>query len=467
MDSNRIVGATTSQLRTWYRQGRTTPTQALEAVVERLEDVDSRCHAVAALDLDAARAAAGRSTARWKAGAPISPLDGIAVSVKDSFPVKGLKRWHGSKLNQGQPPSRHDGAPVVRLRQAGAVVFAKTTMPDLGLIAAGLSSQFGIVRNPWDLDLNPGGSSSGAAVLVACGLGPVSLGTDMGGSVRIPAALCGLVGLKPTQGLIAYDPPKLVGSPGPLARRVSDAVDLLEVVGAGDPSDHLSLPGRFRSNRRLAQDLRGTRVGVVTAGGAGIDVDDRIAGAVEDQARALERRGAKLVASPPVMSQAEAAAVHRVLLMRGLPELLASPPELWRHLPQALMDGFNSVRDASAVEYLAAEREMESVRVKVSAAIRATDLLLSPVLPAVCFPAEDLAPTGGSHLTFTLPFNITSMPAATIPGAVTAAGLPVGVQIGADRFADDKILSVLALLERERSLELDYPSIPTRQAVAA
>ena len=177
-----------------------------------------------------------RAGQRFAAGTERGPLDGVPVTVKDSYRCEGLPRWHGSAVHDGLPPSQVDSAPVQRLREAGAIVIAKTTMPDFGMLASGISSQFGIITNPWDTSLTPGGSSAGAGVTLAAGVTPLAMGTDIAGSVRLPAAHCGVAAIKPTQGLIAYAPASMARSAGPMARSASDLEAMLEAVGRPDPS---------------------------------------------------------------------------------------------------------------------------------------------------------------------------------------------------------------------------------------
>lgn len=464
MNSTEILTATAADLAAGYAAGSTSPVEVADTVIAAAEKAGELYNAVAVMNAEQAREVAAESAARWQAGSPLGPLDGVPVSVKDSFPMTGLQRWHGSSLHDGAAPSAHDGAPVRRLREAGAVLFAKTSMPDFGLLGAGISSQFGIIRNPWNPELNPGGSSSGAGVLLAAGAGPLSIGTDMGGSVRLPAALCGAVGLKPTQGRIAYDPPKIIGNAGPMARTVADAAALLEVIGAPDQLDHLSLPGRFAWTEQIPTDLTGVTVGLLVETGPGQpDVDPEIVAAVEAQAAILERLGARIERIPALLSVEDEAIIGGVLTARGMPELRSAPEELWTQLPRALYENFQAKLGMSAVDYLLSEKAMEAVRVRISAVYNAYDFVLSPIMPTLSFPAESTGPiVDGStvgHMTFLMGYNLSSLPAGTVPVAISSTGMPIGVQVGAKRFEDGQVLALLALLERERGFALDYPLV--------
>lgn len=454
-----------------YRAGELDPVEVVRVLADAAEHAADfgADNAIAEIDRDRALDAARDSAARLAAGRPLGPLDGIPVTVKDSFPMVGLHRWHGSALNAGHPVSDRDGAPVRRLREAGAIPFAKTTMPDFGLVAAGVSSQFGVIRNPWDAAQNAGGSSSGAGAALAAGIGPIALGTDMGGSIRVPSALCGVVGLKPTQGRVAYDPPKLVGSAGPMARTVRDVALLLEVVGQPDDSDHLSLPGRFRwddtaDSAPARGDFSGIRVALHLDGGAGVPVDDEVAAAVEAQARVLERLGATVetLGAPPI-SDADWEVSGLVMIARGLPELLAVPEDRWDMLPAALIGSFREVATLSAADHVRNEKRYEAVRARAAARLNAYDYVLSPVVPMVEFAADAVsaAPSGelDAHLRFTIPYNMTSLPAGSVPVTLSRSGLPIGVQVGGRRFDDGGVLRVMAELERSRGIDIVSPAL--------
>lgn len=456
-----MIGIT--ELNGLYAAGES-PVAVTERTLAAAAIAGERHNAITELNTDQAREAAAASEQRWRAGRPIGPLDGVPVSVKDSFHVTGLRRWHGSVVHDSAPPSAADGAPVRRLREAGAIVFAKTVMPDFGSLASGISSRFGVVTNPWDPALSPGGSSAGAAVLLAAGVGAAALGTDMAGSVRGPACHCGLVALKATQGTIAYDPPKLIGSAGPMARTVADTAALLEVVAGPDASDHLSLPGGFHWQRSDTDDLTGVRIGVLLTTAPGLtDVEPEVAAAVESQARVLSGLGAEVTVMADFVTRDDVETFATYSAVRALPDLLAAPEDLWPAVPAAVSSALLATRDMSAQEYLALEKQVEAIRARWAAVLGSYDFTMSPVLPVVGFPAGEIGPDPTvlpfENLMFTTPFNLTSMPAGTVPVAMSAAGLPIGVQIGGPRFADSRVLELLALLEQRRGFELPYPEI--------
>src|SRR6185369_11221095 len=231
--------------------------------------------------------AARASEARWLAGTPIGSLDGVPATVKENVATEGVPVPLGTA---GNPlvPAIADAPAAARLRESGAVLFAKTVMPDYGMLTSGVSSLHPTARNPWNLDWNPGGSSSGAAVAAAAGYGPLHVGTDIGGSVRLPAGWTALVGLKPSFGRVPVDPPYHGRVVGPLTRRVRDAAALMAVLSRPDRRDHTSLPPQDIAWTSLDGDPRGLRVGLHLDAGCGLPVEAEVGAAVEAAARAFE-----------------------------------------------------------------------------------------------------------------------------------------------------------------------------------
>ncbi|WP_430867261.1 amidase [Demequina aurantiaca] len=457
-----LTRLTADQLRTGYASGDFTPVDATHAALAAAELGQSAYNAVASIKQDEALEFAAASAARWAANAPLSDLDGVPVSVKDSFPLVGHKRWHGSSLADNLPPSVHNGAPVRRLLEAGAVPFVKTTMPDFGLLGSGISSQFGIIRNPWDPACNPAGSSSGAGALLAIGAGPLAIGTDTGGSVRMPAAMCGVVGLKPTQGLVAYDPPKLIGVAGPMARTVADTAALLRVVGQPDLSDHLCLPGGFSGDGAPVTSLAGVSVGVFTTMPGPVPVDPEILAVVDRQAAILESLGATVTrVAEPISDVDDWAIMSEVLMTRGLPELLRVPEDQWENIPAGLRESLLENRDTTAMEHITNEKKLEASRAGIAGRLQAFDYVLSPASPVVSYAAELEQPVvdghAVNHMAFTAAFNLTHLPAGTVPVAMSASGMPISVQVSGHRFNDAGVLSVMAALESTRGFDLQYP----------
>ena len=247
--------------------------------------------ALYAFDPDGARQVAKASTERWHNGEPMGLLDGMPVTIKDNIATRGVPVPLGAATSRLVPASV-DAPPAARLREAGAVIFSKTTMPDYGMLSSGLSSFHPLTRNPWDLSKNPGGSSSGAGAAAAAGYGPLHLGTDIGGSVRLPACWCGLVALKPSLGRIPIDPPYVGRVAGPMTRTVDDAALMMSVLSRPDRRDGMSLPPDSINWKALDKPLRKLRIGLMLDLGVGQALEPEVRAVAVKAARSFEAAGA-------------------------------------------------------------------------------------------------------------------------------------------------------------------------------
>ncbi|HSS83768.1 MAG TPA: amidase, partial [Reyranella sp.] len=237
------------------------PTEVLEDVLSHVAVWEPHIKALYAFDPDGARATAKASAERWHKGEPMGPLDGVPATIKDNIATRGVPVPLGA-ASVKQVPAAADAPPAARLREAGAVIFSKTTMPDYGMLSSGLSRFHPLTRNPWDVTKNPGGSSAGAGAAGAAGYGPLHLGTDIGGSVRLPSCWCGLVGLKPSLGRIPIDPPYVGRVAGPRTRTVDDAALMMSVLSRPDRRDGMSLPPDSINWKALDKSPRKLRVGL-------------------------------------------------------------------------------------------------------------------------------------------------------------------------------------------------------------
>src|SRR3954447_24418943 len=249
-----------------YRDRSLSPVDVTRAVLERIAAWEPHLHATYALDADAALAAARVSEARWLrhvgAGENVGALEGVPTMVKENIATAGTPVPLGTAATELVPAPR-DAPPAARVREAGAVILGKTTMPDYGMLSSGLSSFHGLTRNPWNLGKNPGGSSSGAGAAGAAGYGPLHLGTDIGGSVRLPACWCGLVALKPSLGRVPVDPPYVGPGAGPMTRTVDDAALMMCVLSRPDRRDGMSLPPNDINWKALEKSPRKLRIGLM------------------------------------------------------------------------------------------------------------------------------------------------------------------------------------------------------------
>src|SRR5271155_2623319 len=230
-----------------YRAGTLSPVEVAEALFARLDALQPKINAFCIVDRDGALAAARASEQRWRAGKPLSPVDGVPATIKDLMLMRGLPTLRGSRLIDSDQDWSEDSPGVARLKEAGAVILGKTTTPEFGWIAVGDSPLTGITRNPWNLARTPGGSSAGAAAACAAGIGVLNAGSDGAGSIRIPACFCGVFGIKPTLGRVPASPPSpmgLLSHHGPITRSVVDAAVMLDAIGRPDPRDPYWLPAR-------------------------------------------------------------------------------------------------------------------------------------------------------------------------------------------------------------------------------
>src|ERR1700736_2063061 len=264
MSAEDLVRMSLAELVEAYAARRLSPVEVMDATLSRAETFNPSINALFSFRAEEAIAGARQSEARWKAKAALGPLDGVPMTVKDSVAMVGWPYFHGIGANRSLPPSNYDSPPAIALREAGAVIFAKTTMPDCGLMASGISSLHGVTRNPWGLAWNTGGSSAGAGASLAAGAGFVSVGTDIAGSVRLPASHCGLASLKPTHGRVPHLPADTMRMAGPMGRSVDDIACLLTVLTRQDERDTWSLPADgVRYHERLGRDVKGLKIGIL------------------------------------------------------------------------------------------------------------------------------------------------------------------------------------------------------------
>ena len=429
----------------------TTPLQLLDQALARLDAFEPVLNAFTHVDRDGALAAARAATDRQAAGRRLGPLDGIPVSVKDNIFVAGLPAQWGSLLFRDHVPDRDDIC-VERLRDAGAVIIGKTTTPELAMLGRTDSRLSGVTRSPWDPALTPGGSSGGASASVAAGITPLAIGTDMGGSTRLPASYTGLVGMRPSTGRI----PRRFGFPatcidfqviGPFARTMRDMRLLYDVLAGPDPRDPYSQrfppPPDVRPDRRI-------RIGWFTAigaEGATPEVAASIVAAVDCLAGAN-------CAVAPVSAPFDLGALrtfHATLTAAAAARIVVRFPDRWRE------DTCNNVRAAaerglaiSAAAYVDALDALAAWRADVTTAWGDYDALIVPTAAAPAWRAEDEAPPGLSPATqgmFGAWINAAGLPGISVPGQPHPDGRPIGVQIVAPFGHDAVVLELAQRLE--------------------
>ena len=295
-------------------------------VIAHVERWEPHLCATYCFDPEGALQMAHESEARWLRGAPLSPIDGVTVTIKENIATRGVPLPLGTAVTE-LVPAAEDAPPAARLREAGAVFLGKTTMPDYGMLSSGLSSFHKLARNPWDLSKNPGGSSAGAGAAAAAGYGALHIGTDIGGSVRLPAGWCGVFGLKPSNGRVPIKPPYAGRVAGPMTRTVRDAAMMMSPLSQADWRDTMSLPYQAIAWSDLALELHGLKLGLLMDAGWGLPVQAETAAAVHAAARAFEAAGAIIEPIKPFMTRAMAQGMDDFWRMRSWLDFSALPPE--------------------------------------------------------------------------------------------------------------------------------------------
>lgn len=453
---------TIAQMTQGFAAGSLSPVDVMQSVLERAEAVNPAINALIFIEPEAALAAAHDAEARWSRGLSKGPLDGVPVSVKDSIAVAGRPMYRGSKAHEGSPPLAQDAPPAARLKEAGAIIWAKTTMPDFGMLATGISSVYGVTRNPWNLSCNTGGSSSGAAASVAARCGPGAIGTDLGGSVRLPASFCGLVSLKPTQGRIPHLPPSPVRSAGPLTRTVRDNALMMNVLARPDTRDYGALPyDPVDFTEGLGtRGVKGLRLGLQLDAMGQVAPSPAVRDAVERAAALLAENGAIVEIVPNILPTDLAATLVDSYLLRGAMEFRKLPEERRALVLADLVPWFPRADAMSGFDYAACLDRIEAAKGIALAQLANYDYLLTPTTLVAGFAAEDVrGPLDGFDIPLaTSIWNQTGNPAITVPCGIEAeTGVPIGLQIIGQRFDDAGALHLAAAYEAMRDFTMDWP----------
>ncbi|MFD7294613.1 amidase [Streptomyces sp. NPDC059897] len=444
-----LIGLTAQDLIEGYRKGEFSPVDATRAVLARIEETEPALNAFVRVDAAGALARAEESARRWREGEPAGLVDGVPVSVKDILLQRGAPTLRGSLTVPEQGGWDEDSPSVARLREHGAVLVGKTTTPEFGWKGVTDSPLSGATRNPYDTSRTAGGSSGGSAAAVAVGAGPLSLGTDGGGSVRIPASFCGIFGLKPTYGRVPLYPASAFGTlshVGPLARTAADAALLMDVISGPDPRDwSASGPQAGGFQDALHGGVRGLRVAYSPTLGGQVAVRPDVAAVVRAAVTRLAELGAYVEEVDPDFTDPVEA--FHTLWFSGAARVVQHLPASRRQL---LDPGLQEIctRGArySALDYLAAVDARMALGRRMGAFHSTYDLLVTPTVPITAFEAGAEVPRGSGlrrwtgWTPFTYPFNLTQQPAASVPVGLDGDGLPVGLQLVAARHRDDLVL---------------------------
>jgi len=433
------------------------PVDVIQAIERRIERLEPKLNAFVLRDPEGALKAARASEARWQKGEPLGLLDGVPVTIKDLFLTRGWPTLRGSTLIDRDQPWEEDAPPVARLRETGAVFLGKTTMPEFGWKALGDSPQSGITRNPWSLEHTPGGSSSGAAAALAAGLGPLGLGTDGGGSIRIPCGFTGIPGLKPSFGRVPAYPPSpfgMLAHTGPMARTVQDCALLLTVLTGADERDPYALPRDGADYRRGLEDgVKGLRVAYSPRLGYAASVHAEVAAAVERAAKAFSELGAEVDTVDPGFADPRGAWL--TLWYSGAAKALAHlTPEQRKRLDPGLLIHVERGEKLSAVDFLTADVARTDLGRHMKLFHRRYDLLITPsvAVPALKVGTDLSDPRREKEwidwTPFSYPFNLTRQPAASVPCGLTSSGLPIGLHIVGRLYEDATVLRAARAFER-------------------
>lgn len=436
------------ELTAGYADGSLSPVEATAAALERIERLNPTVNAFVLVDEAAAMASARASEARWREGRSLGPADGVPTSIKDIFLTRGWPTLRGSSLIDAAGPWSEDAPAVARLRSAGAVLLGKTTTPEFAWKGVTDSRRFGATGNPWDASLTSGGSSGGSATAVGLDMGTWSVGTDGGGSVRIPAAFTGTVALKPTYGLIPLWPASPFGTlshAGPITRSVRDAVTLLDLLVGFDDRDWSAMPTPVSSFLDdVDAGVQGLRIGFSPDLGY-VHNAPEVEALVRQAVAVLVDLGAQVEEVNPGFSDPVDAL--DVLWRAGAAKVAdAYGAEVLDAVDPGLRTVIELGQSLTASDFLDATAVRMDLGVQMGRFHRTYDLLVTPTLPITAFPTGMDAPADGpsrdwtSWTPYTYPFNLTQQPALTVPCGLTRAGLPVGLQIVGPRHGDALVL---------------------------
>ncbi|MBF6211926.1 amidase [Nocardia puris] len=446
---------TAAELVSAYTAGVLSPVEVTEAALDAIAARDGALHAFCLVDPDRALVQAKNSEARWHSGHARGLLDGVPISIKDVFLTEGWPTRRGSTAIDPAGPWPVDSPVAARLRADGMVFLGKTTTPEIAWKAVTDSPLTGVTRNPVDPSKTPGGSSGGSAAAVAAGLGPVSVGTDGGGSIRIPASFCGIVGFKPTHGRVPLFPASPFGPlahAGPMTRTVDDAALLMDILSLPDPRDPTALAPTITTFRgQITRDVRGITVAYSPTLGYA-EVDPEVAAVVDAAVHRLADAELRVTVADPGFT--DPCAAFELLWAAGAAAMLAKFPEGSRErVDPGLRAVWERGERVSAIDYLTARDEAAQLGITMGAFHTAFDVLVTPTVPITAFEAgHDVPPGSGMDswarwTPFTYPFNMTQQPAISIPAGTTATGMPVGLQIVGPRHSDDLVLAVARYAE--------------------
>jgi len=459
---NEICALTATELVRAYARKQLSPVEVTRTVLERIEELNRALNAFCLVDKKQAMENSRQSEKRWAGGAPQGLLDGVPVSIKDLLLTRGWPTLRGSKTIDPRGPWNDDAPVVARLREHGAVLLGKTTTPEFGWKGVTDSPLTGITRNPWNRKMTPGGSSGGGAAAVASGMGPLTVGTDGGGSIRIPCAFTGLFGLKPSFGRVPawpLSPMGTVAHVGPMTRSVADAALMMNVLSLPDARDWHALPHDPRDYRVGLEDgVKGLRIAYSEDLGYA-KVDPEVKKLVANAVKTFTQLGAHVEARNPGFE--DCGPLFAAHWFPGAAYVVRNTHPLKRKLmDKGLLQTAALGEKVTTAGYMAAMQQRGALGLHMNLFHQDYDLLVTPTLPLAAFEAGKevsnvLKEKRWTDWTpFTYPFNLTQQPAATIPCGLTKKGLPVGLQIVGPRHADALVLRAARAFESMQPIRM-------------
>jgi aspartyl-tRNA(Asn)/glutamyl-tRNA(Gln) amidotransferase subunit A len=449
-----------------YARRELSPVEVARSVNARIEALEPKLCATWLFRPELALEQARASEARWLAGTQRGALDGVPVTIKDNLATAGDPMPLGTAAYPLVPMAQ-DSPPAARLKEDGTVLVAKTTMPDVGMLSSGLSTFHHLSRNPWDLSRTPGGSSAGAGSAAAAGYGPLHVGTDIGGSLRLPASWCGIYSLKPSFGRIPLSTPYMGRCAGPMTRTVEDSALMMASMAQPDARDYSELPPGAIDWAAFAVEpdfIKGKRVGLLMEAGCGLPLDPQIAEAVRRAAKRIEDAGAHVEPMQPFMTPKMLQGMDHFWRMRSLSDLRTMSAEQRAKMLPYILTWAESAAEFSGEHIYEAYSQFIATRAAAVAATVGFDFVISPVSPNMPAPAEHASPTNDplrslEHIGFTVPYNMSEQPAASINCGYSAEGLPIGLQIIGRRFDDLGVLQFSRAFEQIREPQKPWPEL--------
>lgn len=448
-----------------FAAGEFDPIEVHAAVVARMDECEPVINALCHRDDERSLAAAKASAARWKEGRALSPLDGVPVTIKENIARRGVPMPSGHAWVE-VPVANHDAPITQRLEEAGANIVGSTTMPDWGMLSSGVSSLHGVTRSPLDPRLTTGGSSAGAGAAAAAGYGPIHIGSDIGGSIRLPCTWLGLSGLKPSFGRVPLDAPYLGRCAGPLARTMADVRAAMDIISAPDDRDYSrlpkyasdELPGGSDARAEGEFDVSAMTIGVQLDAGCGVPTNPEVAAIIAEAADRFASAGAKVVPVDPFIDDDLLRDMDLFWRVRSWSDLRALPVEEQALILPYIQQWAQGGADVTGVELMSCYHSVQEIRRRTVEATSGFDLMISPTSPDAAFAAEQPMPYPEAdkpmgHIGFAMPYNMSEQPAATVLAGYLSDGRTVGAQIAGRRFADELVMGAGSWFEAEAGIK--------------